>query len=88
MLTTVSIEIIYTINLSLYQGCFYQLLFFTPGISPLLAASLKQIRHKPNLRIYPCFLPQEKQRRTTRDLNFGVFFDLAICACVAIILEL
>jgi hypothetical protein len=55
----------------------------TPGIKPLFAASLKQIRHKPNFLMYPCFLPHLKHLRTTRQANLGVLFDLAICALVA-----
>jgi len=29
-------------------------------------------------RMYPCFRPQRKHRRTTRDLNFGGLSALAI----------
>ena len=62
----------------------YQELFFTPGIRPLLAASRKQMRQSPNFLMKPCLRPHLKQRRVTLDLNLGFFFDLAICACVAI----
>jgi len=67
------------------MGCFYQLLFLTPGIKPRFAISLKQILHNPNFLIKPRFLPQRKQRRTTRDLNFGFFFDFSIWAFVVIL---
>jgi hypothetical protein len=63
---------------------FYQEDFFIPGISPWFAISRKQMRHKPNFLIYALFLPQRKQRLTMRLLYFGFFFDLAICAFVAI----
>jgi hypothetical protein len=56
----------------------YQLDLVIPGTSPRLANSLKQIRQSANLRIYPLFLPQRQQRRTTRDLNFGFLSDLEI----------
>jgi len=72
-----------SIVLALILG-FYQLLLVTPGINPLLAASRKQMRHRPNFLIKPCLRPHLKHRRTARDLNFG-FFDLAICAFVAMI---
>jgi hypothetical protein len=48
-----------------------------PGIMPSLANSLKQMRQRSKSLMYARFLPQRKQRLTTRDLNFGVFFDLA-----------
>jgi hypothetical protein len=56
---------------------FYQLLFFTPGISPLLASSRKQIRQTSNRRRYPLFLPHFQQRLTIRVENLGFFFALA-----------
>ena len=59
-----------------------------PGIRPLFAISLKQIRQSPNRRRYPFFRPHLKHRRVIRELNFGFFFDLAICALVAITLRL
>lgn len=42
-----------------------------PGISPLDALSLKQIRQTPNLRKYPRLLPQSAQRFLSRVLNFS-----------------
>jgi hypothetical protein len=56
----------------------YQLAFVTPGISPRCASSLKQILHKPNLRKYPCGLPQRLQRLYPRVLYFGLRDCLAI----------
>src|ERR1700733_12033517 len=38
---------------------------------PSLAASRKQARHIPKSRMKARLRPQRKQRRTTRDLNFG-----------------
>ena len=46
-----------------------------PGIIPSFASSRKQMRHISNSRIYPCFRPHLKQRRTTRDANFGFLSD-------------
>ncbi len=59
--------------------------FVTPGISPLLAISLKHILHKPKSLIYPLLLPQRKQRRTTRLLNLGGFCALKICDVLAML---
>src|SRR3989344_2282401 len=56
----------------------------TPGISPSFAASLKHARHIPKSRIKARLRPQRKQRRTTRDLNFGGLFDLATVDFLAI----
>jgi hypothetical protein len=64
----------------------YQDDFLIPGIAPSFANSRKQIRQRSKSLMYPCFLPQRKQRLTTRDLNFGVFFDLAITDVFAIYL--
>jgi hypothetical protein len=50
----------------------------------LLANSLKQIRHNPNLRKNPCFLPHFQHRFTFRVENFGFFFDLATTDVFAI----
>jgi len=47
-----------------------------PGISPSFASSRKHILQSSNARMYPRFLPQRKQRRTTLLLNFGGFNDL------------
>lgn len=58
--------------------------FLTPGIFPSLASSRKQIRQIPKSLMKPFFRPQRKQRRTTRDLNFGVFCDRAITDVFAI----
>jgi len=62
----------------------YQLLFFTPGNSPLLANSLKQILQISKARRYPCFLPQRQQRRTIRVENLGFFSALAFVDVFAI----
>lgn len=62
----------------------YQLDFLTPGISPRLASSLKQIRHKSNARRYPRARPQRQHRFTRREENFGFFLDFAIWFSVAI----
>ena len=43
----------------------------TPGISPLLANSLKQILQSRNFRMKPPLRPHFQQRRITRDENFG-----------------
>lgn len=64
---------------------YYQLAFLTPGISPRLANSRKQIRQMPNCLIYPLFLPHLKQRLTMRVENFGFFLALAITDVLAII---
>jgi len=65
----------------------YQLLFFTPGISPLLAISLKHIRHKLNFLIKPLLLPHLKQRRIILVLNLGFFLDFTICDFLAMFLR-
>ncbi len=62
----------------------YQLDLVIPGISPLLANSLKQIRHKSKSLIYPLLRPQRQQRLIIRVENLGVFFAFAINACRAI----
>jgi hypothetical protein len=62
----------------------YQLDLVIPGISPLFANSLKQIRQSLNSPMYPRLRPQRQHRRTIRVEYFGFFFDLAICASVAI----
>jgi hypothetical protein len=66
----------------------YQLLFFTPGISPLLANSLKHILQRPNFLIKPLLLPHLKQRLIILVENFGFFFAFAICDVFAIFLKL
>src|ERR1017187_10266908 len=58
--------------------------FRMPGMTPSLANSRKQMRQRSKSRIYPFLRPQRKQRRTTRDLNFGFFFDLAMTDVFAI----
>lgn len=71
---------IYILHLSYHDD------FFTPGIFPSEAISLKQIRHSPKSLIYPFPLPHLKQRCTTRVLYFGFLFDRAITDFFAIIL--
>jgi len=74
------------LDLSWFDGyLFYQLDFVTPGISPLLANSLKQILQRPNALINPLLLPHLKQRLTIREENFGFLFTLAICDVFAIL---
>ena len=51
---------------------YYHELFLTPGMRPSFAASRKQMRQSPKSRMNARLRPQRKQRRTTRDLNFGV----------------
>lgn len=63
----------------------YHEAFFTPGISPRVANSLKQIRHKPKSLIYPWRRPQRKHRLTIRVENFGFFFALAITDVFAMV---
>lgn len=48
----------------------YQLDFLTPGISPLYANSLKQIRQIPNFFITECGRPHLLQRVYSCTLNF------------------
>src|SRR3989338_6605266 len=67
---------------------FHQLDFLTPGISPLLANSLKQILQSPNFLIKPCLLPHLKQRLCRREENFGFIFAFASCDVLAIMLLL
>lgn len=50
----------------------YQEALLTPGISPRLASSLKQILQSWNLRMKPALRPHFQQRRMTRDENFGL----------------
>jgi hypothetical protein len=57
---------------------FYQLAFRTPGIIPLKASSLKQIRHSPNRRRYARDRPQRLQRLFFRVENFGFSFPFSI----------
>jgi len=64
----------------------YQDDFLIPGISPLLANSLKHILHKPNFLIKPCLLPHLKQRLIFLVENFGFFFAFASCDVFAILL--
>jgi len=70
-----------------YSKINYQEDFFTPGISPFPAISLKQILHNSKSRINPCLRPHLKQRRTIRVENFGVFLDRAITDCFAILIS-
>jgi len=71
------------INL-IYWLVSYQLDLRTPGSIPELANSLKQMRHRLNLRIYPRLRPHFQQRRTDLELNLGFLLDLTICDWVAI----
>ena len=66
-------------------GSNYQEDFRTPGISPSFAASRKQARHIPKSRINERLRPQRKQRRTTREANFGVRALRAIVDFLAIL---
>src|SRR4051812_23388796 len=56
-------------------------------MSPSFAASLKQARHIPKSRMNERFRPQRKQRRTTREANFGVRFERATVDFLAILYE-
>jgi len=58
--------------------------FVIPGISPLLAISLKQILHKPKSLIKPLPRPHLKQRFTFLEENFGTRFDFSISDFFAI----
>ena len=62
----------------------YQEAFLIPGISPLEANSLKQIRQIAKSRINARGRPQRQQRLTFRLEYLGVLFAFAICALVAI----
>jgi len=66
--------------------CYYQGAFLTPGISPLVAISLKHILHKPNVLINPLLRPQRKQRLTALVENFGIFLLRAITESFGIVL--
>jgi hypothetical protein len=50
---------------------FYHELFFTPGILPSFASSLKQMRQSPKLLIYPLPRPHLKQRFFALVENLG-----------------
>src|SRR3989344_7413978 len=67
---------------------YYQLDLVTPGISPLLANSLKHILQRPNFLIKPCLLPHLKQRLCSRVENFGFICAFASCDVLAIMLLL
>lgn len=62
----------------------YQLLFVIPGISPLLAISLKHILHKPKSLIKPLPRPHLKQRFTCLEENLGTRFDFSMSDFFAI----
>src|SRR5579883_2774663 len=62
----------------------YQLDFVTPGSSPRKARSRKQIRHRPNLRIYARGRPQTLQRLCCCTLNLGLRFAFTIIEIFAI----
>jgi len=49
-----------------------------PGISPLLASSRKQIRHRSNFRKKPRVRPQRKQRLIVRVENLGFLLAFTI----------
>jgi hypothetical protein len=74
---------IYPPILSFLVYFYYQLAFFTPGIKPCQASSLKHIRHNWNLRKYPPDLPQIAQRLCLRLENFAGLFHRAICEFLA-----
>ncbi|OGM21860.1 hypothetical protein A2714_00820 [Candidatus Woesebacteria bacterium RIFCSPHIGHO2_01_FULL_38_9] len=57
---------------------FYQLAFFTPGISPLCAYSLKQSRQNPNFLKYPLDLPQRRHLLRYLVLYLSFFVSLTI----------
>jgi hypothetical protein len=56
----------------------HQLAFTTPGISPLKASSLKQMRHNPKSRMYPRGLPQRLHLLCLRTGNLGFLLDFSI----------
>ena len=60
--------------------------FFTPGISPFDAISLKQILQRPKSRIYARPLPHLKHRFVARDGYFGSFCDLTTTDFLAMII--
>jgi hypothetical protein len=55
----------------------YQDDFFTPGILPSLASSLKQILQRPKSRMNALPRPHLKHRFVARVENFGFFAALA-----------
>src|SRR5687768_5649630 len=58
----------------------YQEALTIPGISPLLASSRKQIRHKRKSRMKPALRPHFQQRRIIREENFACFKLLSALA--------
>jgi len=70
----------------IFALCYYQDDFFTPGIKPLLAISLKQILHNPKSLINPWLRPHLKQRFSFRELYLGFLFAFAISDFLAIML--
>lgn len=62
----------------------HQLALRIPGTLPSRASFRSMMRLTRNFRYTPRDLPVSSQRRTIRDENFGVRFDLATCAFVAI----
>jgi len=84
-LSRVNLRVLYP-EIVINQGIslFYQDDFLTPGISPLLAISLKQILHKPKSFINPLYLPHLKHLLTILEENFGFLFDLLINDFLAI----
>jgi len=66
---------------------YYQLDFFTPGISPLLANSLKHILQSPKFLIKPRLLPHLKQRRIILLEYLGFLFAFISCDVFATFLK-
>lgn len=56
--------------LKVLYNCIHQLAFFTPGICPLDASSLTQIRQSLNFRKTEWGRPQRSQQVYLRTLNF------------------
>ena len=60
--------------------------FLIPGISPLLANSLKQILQRPKALINPCLLPHLKHLLIFLDGYFGFTFAFASCDTFAMVI--
>ncbi|OGZ73589.1 MAG: hypothetical protein A2908_00625 [Candidatus Staskawiczbacteria bacterium RIFCSPLOWO2_01_FULL_38_12b] len=67
-----------------YSFIFYHDDLVIPGISPLLANSLKHILQSPKTRINPLLRPHLKQRLCSLEENFGFIFAFASCDVLAI----
>ena len=61
----------------------HQLLFLMPGIKPIPANSLKQIRQRPNFRMNARGRPHSSQRLCCCTRNFGGRLDLTIMLVLA-----